>query len=94
MNLDQLRSLWPDLTPQQEQAFKNQWAYTRSLRISPRNAKIERIQGDSAVLSVLFHNEQEIRNGTLRKWDQKAIISLTRKDRSWVIENIRFEEVR
>jgi tetratricopeptide (TPR) repeat protein len=93
-NVDLLKSLWPALTPQQEQAYRNQWAYTRSLRMVANNSKIEQIQGDSAVLSVQFHNEQEINNGTRRKWDQKATFRLARKGRAWFIESLSFEELR
>jgi serine/threonine-protein kinase len=93
-DVDLLRSIWPDLTPQQEQAYRNQWAYTRSLRVVALNSRIEQMQGDTAVLSVQFHNEQEINNGTRRKWDQKATFRLSKRGKSWVIESLSFEGVR
>ncbi len=88
-----LKSIWPALTPQQEQSFRNQWSYTRSLRIIPNQSRIERLEAGSAILSVQFHNEQEINNGTRRRWDQKATFSLSRRGQSWVIESATFEAV-
>ena len=93
-NIELLRGIWPDITPQQEQAYRDQWAYTRSLRIVAQNPRIEQMRGDSAVLSVQFHNEQEINDGRLRKWDQKATFKLSKRARSWIIESISFAEVR
>jgi ketosteroid isomerase-like protein len=89
-----LKNIWPALSAQQELAFRNQWAYTRTLRITPQASNIEMLEGDSAIVSVRLHYEQEINDGTSRKWDQKAIFSLGRRGRSWVIESARFEALR
>ncbi len=91
---DLLRNIWPTLTPQQEQAYKEQWAYTRSLRITPRQSKIEKLEGDTAIVSVLLHYEQVMNRGANMKWDQKATFALVRKGRSWFIESASFQALR
>ncbi len=92
-DLPLLKSIWPALGPQQEQAVRNQWAYTRSLRIALRNLKIKTLEKDSAVITVLLHNEQQMDNGMDKKWDQRATFGLIRRKGAWVIENATFEAV-
>jgi serine/threonine protein kinase/ketosteroid isomerase-like protein len=93
-DLNLLRSIWPALGAQQEQAFRNQWAYTRSLRIGLEETRIEKIEGDSALVTVRLHNEQQMDDGTSRKWDQRATFSLSKKGSSWVIQSASFERLR
>ncbi len=93
-NLSLLKKIWPTLTNQQESAYKNQWAYTRSLRIQLQKSKIERLQGESATLTVYLRYEQNTDDGSNRKWNQKATFDLTRKGQDWFIEKAGFEAVR
>ncbi len=89
-----LKSIWPALGTQQEQAFKQQWSYTRSLRVAFRRSKVERWEDASATVTVQLHNEQQIDDGTSRRWDQKATFSFVRKGRSWLIDSAGFEAMR
>ena len=92
-DVQMLKSVWPTLTSEQEEAIREEFKNTREIevRLSGISTKVN---GDLAVATAQRTYMIQTMDGHRLQTDTRTIINLRRSGKSWTIEKIRFENVR
>jgi ketosteroid isomerase-like protein len=92
-DMQALKSIWPGLSGQQEQALVEEFRNAREIEVVFSDVEVK-ISGDSATATALRTYGIQVADGPRLKSESRTTITFRRNAKTWLIDRIRFEPIR